>query len=252
MKSIEAQTSLNMHPGTVSLLDEQREDEALAPHIERLEQTSSVRASDERYELQKHTGVLRKREKGKYRICAPKSSEELIMYMYHDHKLSGHMAADRMMRAIRETYTFPGMGKKVDKWCKHCHCSKAKATLHPSRGMTMSRPLYGLYRYVVMDIVGAFPRSRRRNEYWLTIMDAFSKDLELIPLKSKEAVEVARALLIHWVCRRGVPVAILSDNAKEFTGKVATHLCEALGMRSDLIAAYHHESAGLVERVHRI
>ena len=171
--------------------------------------------------------------------------------MYHDHKLSGHMAADRMMRAIRKTYTFPGMGKKVDKWCKHCHCSKAKATLHPSRGMTMSRPLYGLYRYVVMDIVGAFPRSRRRNEYWLTIMDAFSKDLELIPLKSKEAVEVARALLIHWVCRRGVPVAILSDNAKEFTGKVATHLCEALGIRSDLIAAYHHESAGLVERVHR-
>jgi hypothetical protein len=28
-------------------------------------------------------------------------------------------------------------------------------------------------------------------------------------------------------------------------------LCEALEIRSDLIAAYHHESAGLVERVHR-
>ena len=161
------------------------------------------------------------------------------------------MSPTRMMKAIRETYTFPDMGRKVDEWCKHCQCTKAKAALHPRTGMTQSRPLYGLYQYVVLDIVGPFPQSRRKNKYWLTIMCAYSKDLELVPLKSKEATEVAKALLIHWVCRRGAPLAILSDNAKELTGKVATHLCEALEIRSDLIAAYHHESAGLVERVHR-
>ena len=141
MKSIEEQASLNMHPGTLSLLDEQREDANLAPHIEELGRKGSVRESSGVYELQKNTGVLRKKERGKYRICVPEQAEDLIMYMYHDHKLSGHMSPTRMMKAIRETYTFPDMGKKVEEWCKNCQCTKAKATLHPRTGMTQSRPL---------------------------------------------------------------------------------------------------------------
>lgn len=249
VSSIATQTAANMHPGAASLLEEQRGDPVLRKHIERLE--SKKTSQEERYELQKDTGVLRKREKGVWRICAPEATEDLILYMYHDHKLSGHMSEKRMMRAIRKLYTFPDMEKKVKAWCRHCQCTKAKATLHPNRGMTQGRPFYGLFQYVVLDIVGPFPVSRRKNEYWLTIMDAYSKDLELVPLKTKEAVEVAKALLIFWICRRGVPVALLSDNAKEFVGQVASHLCRILQIRQDLVTVYHHESAGLVERVHR-
>ena len=249
VSSIATQAAANMHPGAASLLEEQRGDPVLKEHIKRLE--SKGTSHDEKYELQKETGVLRKREKGVWRICAPEATEDLILYMYHDHKLSGHMSEKRMMRAIRKLYTFPDMERKVKAWCRHCQCTKAKATLHPNRGMTQGRPFYGLFQYVVLDIVGPFPLSRRKHEYWLTIMDAYSKDLELVPLKTKEAAEVAKALLIFWICRRGVPVALLSDNAKEFVGHVASHLCNMLQIRQDLVTVYHHESAGLVERVHR-
>jgi hypothetical protein len=82
-------------------------------------------------------------------------------------------------------------------------------------------------------------------------MDAFSKDLELVALKSKSAEGIAKAILEEWVCRRGCPTALLSDNAKELTGKVAEALCDLLHLKKNTITAYQHTSAGLVENVHK-
>jgi hypothetical protein len=101
-----------------------------------------------------------------------------------------------------------------------------------------------------MDIVGPFAVSRSGKIYWLTLMDAFSKDLELIALPSRKAEVVAKAILVHWICRRGCPRVLLSDNAKEFMGDVMGHLTKALHVDRQSMTAYHHPSAGLIERVH--
>lgn len=117
-------------------------------------------------------------------------------------------------------------------------------------GLTLSRPIPRLFAYLIIDLVVDFPRSRRGNIHWLTMVDAFSKDLELVPLKNKTAEGIAKAILEFWVCRRGCPIALLSDNAKEFTGSIAEALSKLLHLDKKTITAYQHTSAGLVERIH--
>jgi hypothetical protein len=101
-----------------------------------------------------------------------------------------------------------------------------------------------------MDIVGPFPPSRKQNKWWLTLLDAYSKDVELCPTREADAVHIAKAIMLHWVCRRGCPRILVSDNAKAFIGQVAQQLCSMMQVKHELITPYHHKGTALVERIH--
>ena len=239
-----------LYPGSKTFADEQKEDPVLSPIISKL---AEIKGECDGYFLEKGTNLLLKRsEDGSCpRVVVPEQAENTLLYLYHDHPLAGHAKAGKMYKLMKRKYYFPSMKKKIEQWVEHCKCKRASATMHRKAGYTLSRPIPGIFEWLVMDIVGPFPNSKSQNKYWLTLMDAFSKDLELVAIRSREAEAVAKAILERWVCRRGCPKVLLSDNAQEFIGKVISHLCKALAVRQESIVPYHHRSAGLVERVHR-
>jgi hypothetical protein len=249
LRAIEGIDPAVLHPGTKTFADEQRQDPKLEDIIIQLERAGKAYSGP--YFVEKDTKLLLRKEEGKCpRIVVPSQAIHTLLYLYHDHPLAGHAKEKKMYAAMKKRFYFPSMTTEIKKWVNQCKCKKASARLHKRAGWTLSRPIPRLFEFLVMDIVGPFPNSPSQNKYWLTLLCALSKDVELVAIKDRTAIQVAKAILERWVCKRGCPSVILSDNAKEFIGEVVQHLCEALSVRHDLITPYHHEGTGLVEKVH--
>ncbi len=84
----------------------------------------------------------------------------------------------------------------------------------------------------------------------LTVIDSFSRALELFPLPAADAPRVAECLF-HVYCRYGRFGVVRIDGAKAFVGSVLRLLLDMLGTRCHQIAAYAHWSNGQVERSHK-
>lgn len=236
-----------LYPGSQTFAHEQDAD----PLLKKMKIALRRDGNTESYFLEKESNLLMRRsKKGCPRVVVPEQSVDTLLYLYHDHPLAGHAKSEKMLKALSTSFYFQNMQKRVKQWVKQCKCMRAIAKLHHRAGMSLSRPISRIFHTLYMDIVGPFPPSRRQNRYWLTLMDAYNKDLELVPIRSGDAVQVAKAIMIHWVCRRGCPRLLVSDNAKAFIGRVLQHLCQILNVRQDLITPYHHKGTGLIERVH--
>ena len=101
---------------------------------------------------------------------------------------------------------------------------------------------------VSMDICGGqWPRTKRRNKYMLVLVCNLSKWVNIFPLKSLKADEIADAL-VEYFCQVGVPKILRSDNMPSFRGDLMDALCKKLGIEHRLSVPFHFESHGSVER----
>ena len=101
-----------------------------------------------------------------------------------------------------------------------------------------------------VDLVGPLPPSEGHT-YLMTVVDRFSRWVEAIPLVSITAEACAAALLRHWVSRFGVPATLVTDRGRQFTSGLWTELMALLGIVRAQTTAYHPQSNGMVERMHR-
>lgn len=81
---------------------------------------------------------------------------------------------------------------------------------------------------------------------YLVAIDIFSRFKFAIPIKSKTAEEVFKAL--QRVFMFGWPAVIQTDNGPEFKGNVFKKMCETYGMEHHKTTAHHSQSNGMVER----
>ena len=92
-----------------------------------------------------------------------------------------------------------------------------------------------------MDFAG--PKEGRM---FLVIIDAHSKWLEVIPMKtatSATTVQQLRTVLAKF----GVPESVVTDNGPQFIGMEFEQFCERNGIRHIKVAPYHPASNGLAE-----
>jgi transposase InsO family protein len=75
--------------------------------------------------------------------------------------------------------------------------------------------------------------------------------MEAIPLVETSAAACAKALTFSWISRFGVPGMITSDRGPQFTSNLWSQLCSMLNIAHHQMTAYHPESNGAVERLHR-
>jgi transposase InsO family protein len=75
--------------------------------------------------------------------------------------------------------------------------------------------------------------------------------MEAIPLSDMSATASAKALTFTWISRFGVPKTITSDRGPQFTSNLWFKLCKMLHISYKQTTAFHPESNGAVERLHR-
>ena len=188
------------------------------------------------------------------RLWVPQRLQAMIMANHHGSTLGGHWREEKTYEAIAIKYFWPSMAKDIEshvKMCKICnqqndrHNSKNKVPLHPweppkSRGDR-----------VHFDLVGPLRSSNTGYKHILSITDAFSRWVELVPIMNKEAETVAKALWDHWICRFGFFKQSVSDGGGEFANDVLKELSKLMSSKHHIISPYMPSVNGQIETVHR-
>ena len=82
-------------------------------------------------------------------------------------------------------------------------------------------------------------------------MCCFSRWAWLIPIRDKSAKTIADGLLRIFCDAASFPVVLRSDNAAEFVGDVVKHMNKVLSIKHITGSAYHPQSQGAVESMHK-
>jgi hypothetical protein len=186
------------------------------------------------------------------RKVVPASWRKMLTMKYHDSMYRGtHAGRDKTLANLSEAFYFPKMAEYVALYVKTCHiCQKIKEPKSkpwtPLGEIEASFPL----DLLSMDLWKPGVKSRGGNKYVLTIIDGFTKFVQIAPVPNKRAETVARALT-NFITTFGVPNRIHSDLGKEFVNEVLKCLFKTFGSSQSNTTAYHPQGNAYAERIHK-
>ena len=194
------------------------------------------------------TTLLGDMSTGSFRPLVPTSMQHLVADNLH---AVSHPGARATQRLVTTRFCWPNMKKMVKIAARECiSCQRSKIATHvhltPEHIPVPSRR----FAHVHVDLVGPLPMSKGFTHLF-TIVDRTTRWPEAIPLSSTTAADCARALFDGWIQRFGVPATITSDRGAQFTSALWSSLCSLLSIDHQQTTAYHPQSNGLVERLHR-
>lgn len=176
-----------------------------------------------------------------------------IMNEYHNNPIfGGHPGQKRLLAKIATDYQWKNMRKDIAQFTNNCHACRVNkpknATIEPLR-LTPSphRP----FEKLVIDTLGPLVPSHNNNVYALTAICDLTKFIITIPIHSKDAQTVARAIMNNIILIYGPVKSILTDKGTEFMNATLTELCKLLNIEKFHSTPYRHETVGSIERSHR-
>lgn len=162
----------------------------------------------------------------------------------------GHLGEDKTLASLKMRYYWPKMADSVRLAVRSCEaCQRAKTPVikrAPLQSIAAGFPM----QRVGFDVVKVGV-SKNGNDRLLTIVDYFSKWVELVPIPDEKATTIAAALFNNWIARWGAPHILHSDRGRSIDGRIIRSLCKLLDISKTRTSGYHPQCDGLVERFHR-
>jgi transposase InsO family protein len=179
----------------------------------------------------------------------PAAHRRQMFTAFHSLAHPGVKATGRLMGS---RVVWPLMKRDIARWVADCQdCSRAKVTRQPAAAVQPIPVPTQRFTHIHVDFVGPLTTSKEGFRYLFTIIDRSSRWLEAIPLASMDTDTCVEALISNWVARFGRPAVITSDRGSQFTSSIWAATCQQLGVKHVTTTAYHPQSNGMVERVHR-
>ena len=184
------------------------------------------------------------------RVVIPAAMVSQLISECHSHPMAGHYHDKAVLDRLKRQYYWPSMTTDVQSYCKSCvscHSAKTNRRTQPAK-LGVTPPSYGPWETVHTDLVGPLPETNEGFRWILLIVCAFTKFVELIPLKDTTAETVAQAL-VGTFFRMGLPFHLVSDNGPQYRAKLLAEINRLLGVRHIFISAYHSQANSNVERM---
>ena len=197
------------------------------------------------------------------RLWVPARLKSMIMSNHHGSTLGGHWREEKTYEAVAIKYFWPSMAKDIEshvKLCKTCHQQDHRKFSQAKAPLAEWGPPTSRNERIHFDLVGPLASSsnccqkddcKANYRHILSITDAYSRWVELVPIQDKKAITVAKALWDHWICNFGFFKQSVSDGGGEFANDVIKELTVLMGSKHHIISAYSPSVNGMVERVHR-
>jgi transposase InsO family protein len=185
-------------------------------------------------------------------LIPPPACRKEIIRLAHTGLTGGHLGLKKTLAQVQRRAYWYEWRADVARFCRQCTECAAYHRGPPPRSSVLQQMVVGApFERVGIDLTGPHPRSRNGFNYILTYVDHFSKWAEAVPLRNKETITVANALVDKIFTRIGLPLEILSDQGKEFDSGLVHELCVRLEIHKIRTSAYKPSTNGVAERFHR-
>lgn len=187
-----------------------------------------------------------------HQVVLPVTLREPVMEIAHGN-LAGHHGIRKTCEKLLNEFYWPGLRKDVASFVNSCHTCQVMGK--PNQNI----PPYPLqpiqvpeepFSKIIIDIVGPLPKTKKGNQYILTVMCPTTRYPEGFPIKNISAKTVV-SKLTHLFTTFGIPREIQSDRGTNFTSDLFTAVLTELGITQTLSTAYHPQSQGALERCHQ-
>jgi hypothetical protein len=133
-------------------------------------------------------------------------------------------------------------------------CQKVKdENRHPVR---LIQPLLipeWKWEVVTMDFITRLPRTNKKHDSMMVVVDKLTKDSHFIPLKTTHKLANVVDIYMREVARlQGIPKTIVSDRDPQFTSMFWKGLFKWFRMNLNFNTASRHEFDGKTKRVNQV
>ena len=185
-----------------------------------------------------------------HRVCVPEVMVDMLMKRHHGIESGVHVGPRKMYRQMQKSYYWNNMQPEINELVSKCHiCQLSKINKRPDAPLVRKQGPVGCNHTVAIDIIGPLTPSKDHKKYILTCICEFSKYCIAIPLRTKEALPIARAFMEQWVQHMGCPKYIRSDLGSDVNAGIIQYLTMAIGSRKILTSAYGPEGNSYCERM---
>ena len=185
----------------------------------------------------------------KDKIVLPYSLRDQLIAFYHDE--AGHPGRERTTLTIQQMYWWSGLRVDVESYIASCqYCQRHKPNNHAAKIPIQEYPSPTFpFEVCNMDLTGAsFPKTKRGHQHILVVKDQLTRYVEIIPIKFKNELAIAKELVEKIYCRHGAPAILISDNGTEFVNVLMKQICVLLNIGRISTVPYHPQANGLVEQ----
>ncbi|POM81554.1 Putative retroelement [Phytophthora palmivora] len=181
------------------------------------------------------------------RLVLPNICEiiDAVLHEFHDAKCYNNPGVERTLRLVEPHYYWRSIEKSIRVYVSSCEVYqriKSRTTKPP--GLLRSHPIPSArWTHLAMDFIVALPKTTSG-------FDAIM--ITIIPTTTTAtALETAQLYRDRVFVLHGLPEEVLSDRDSKFTSDLWTTLCEMLGTRQNLTAAFRQQANGTTERANR-
>ncbi|GFW01260.1 transposon Tf2-8 polyprotein [Trichonephila clavipes] len=172
------------------------------------------------------------------------------IFFQHLHGLL-HPGISASTKLATQRFVWPNNRRNIKAWINSCHpCQRSKIHRHSKAPIGTFALPDARFSQIQGDFIGPFPPSNDQS-YCLTVVERFTRWMEVIPTADRTSETVYRALLSVWISRFGCPAIITTDQGTNFKSSLFRELSNLLGTNRIRCCSYHPKANGLVERLHR-
>lgn len=174
--------------GAIDFRAEQRQDRKLKNLIELMEKDGKAKE-----EFKLFNGILCFDDSGTLKPIVPEKMKKEVLKSLHDDILAGHQGVFRTQARVESRYFWEGMKADIADYVRNCpSCNVNKKLGRKKYQQLQPLKLISPWMTVQMDYIGPLKESRRKNVYILTMIDAFSKYIELSALPSANSKKLKK------------------------------------------------------------
>ena len=145
-----------------------------------------------------------------------------LLQFYHNYLLSGHFGIRRTYLKIKNKFWWPNMKQSITHHIQSClPCQQYNINRFKKPGKLNPIPAPdGPFQFIGIDYRGPFMRTPNDNQYVLCITDYFTRWVTAVALPDCSVQTTAQALFKEYMCRYGVPKALLTDQGTHFNNQL--------------------------------
>lgn len=182
------------------------------------------------------------------------SDEEIDELLKENHDLVGHPGIQKTYDRIHKRHRIPDLMKRIQQHIESCDtCQITKTTrIRPREEPCITDTPLEPNDKIAMDLLGPLKKTKKGNQYILSIHDELTKYLILVPLKTQQTETIWNALLNHYIYIFSAPKKILTDRGQNFISSLMQQYEDAFKIKHIKTTSFHPQSNGSLERTHAV